>query len=65
MQLGWRSALAGYKLQATTNLASASWQTVTNAVTDLNMEHTVTVTRVRFKLLLPAFIAVTNSFSIS
>lgn len=42
LQLGWPTAVSGYTLQSTTNLASGNWQTVTNAVTDLNMEHTVT-----------------------
>lgn len=43
VQFGWPAAVSGYSLQFSTNLASATWQTVTNAVADLNMEHTVTV----------------------
>jgi hypothetical protein len=43
VQLGWPTAVSGYTLQYCTNVASASWQTVTNAITESNMEHTVTV----------------------
>ena len=43
-KLGWPSAVGGFTLQSSTNLAVGNWQTVANAITDTNLEHTVTVT---------------------
>jgi hypothetical protein len=42
-QLGWPITLSGFTLQSRTNLAAGNWQTVSNAVVDMNAEHTVTI----------------------
>ena len=42
-QLGWPVDLSGFTLQTSTNLSSTNWQTVTNSVVDISVEHTVTV----------------------
>lgn len=43
LRLGWPVAVAGFTLRSCTNLTTKNWQTVTNAVVDINTEHTVTV----------------------
>jgi hypothetical protein len=43
LQLGWPITLSGFTLQSRTNLAIGNWQTVSNAVVDINAEHTVTI----------------------
>ena len=43
LQLGWPVTMSGFTLQSSTSLATSDWQTVTNAVLDINVEHTVTV----------------------
>lgn len=46
VQLGWPTAVSGYTLQSSTNLAPGSWQSVTNPIVNTAMEYTVTVSPV-------------------
>lgn len=43
LQLSWSATFTGFTLQSCTNLAAANWQTVTNDIVDINVEHTVTL----------------------
>jgi hypothetical protein len=43
LQLGWPATLSGFTLQSRADLTAGNWQTVSNAVVDVNAEHTVTI----------------------
>ncbi len=43
VRLGWPASVPDFTLESTTNLATGTWQSVTNPIVDVNGEHTVTV----------------------
>jgi hypothetical protein len=43
LQLGWPITVSGFTLQSSSDLTIDNWQTVTNPVVDISVEHTVTV----------------------
>ena len=43
LRLSWPRSHSGFALQSTTNLPSGPWDSVTNAIIDVGLEHTVTI----------------------
>lgn len=43
LKLSWPASVSGFTLESLSNLASTNWQSVSNPVIDIGMEHTVTV----------------------